>query len=252
MMPFILSGCVTLYKPNVINSPMVKEKGEANASGSLGLSGNGLYNLQGAYALKDHVGILANGMYHTRHLQSSDSTNTGSRQLSILFAEAGAGYFTSFGGQKQGLFQCYGGGGYGHTTDRINSGYEPNPQVNAKYFNVFIQPGIAHVSPNFEAAFDVRANYVGVFDINAYLFEQFDWWNTDLHFVGDTAIDFINLEPVITLKAGGRLKGIVQFGMTFPVVHPDSYFATNSSAFMLVPLVKFSMGISYNFGRKKD
>ena len=63
---FILFGCVTLslYKPNAIHSPLLKEKGELTTSASLGLSGCGLYNVQAAYGLWNHTGVMIDGMYH--------------------------------------------------------------------------------------------------------------------------------------------------------------------------------------------
>jgi len=133
---FIFTGCVTLYKPNVINSPLLKEKGEFNTSASIGLSGCGLYNLQAAYAISNHTGVMIDGMYHNRHSTISDSSV---EKLNMFFGEAGAGYFTAFGNEKNRLFQCYGGCGYGITTDKIDNsshsypfGHEHLFQINPK------------------------------------------------------------------------------------------------------------------------
>ena len=243
-----LTGCVTLYKPNAIHSPMLKEKGELNASGSLGLSGCGIINLQSAYATSNHTAIMIDGMVHQRNSRSDDSSV---EKLNMFFGEAGAGYFTTLGDKNNGLFQCYGGGGYGKTIDKIKISGQPNPEVYAKYFNIFIQPGMAYISKNIEVAFDLRANYVRLFDIHAYLYDQFEWWNSDFHFYSDTAVDFMNLEPAITIKGGGeKLKGVVQFGATIPTINSSSYFMVNTSSMLLTPLIKFSVGIVYSFGRK--
>lgn len=247
-MLLILTGCVTLYKPNAIHSPMLKEKGEINTSASLGLSGCGLYNVQAAYAISKHTGVMIDGMYHNRRINSADSSV---EKLNMFFGEAGAGYFTTFGNGKNGLFQCYGGGGYGSTKDKIANANQPNPEVNAKYFNIFIQPGLALTGKNFEVAFDLRANYVRLFDIHAYLYDEFEFWNTDFKFYSDTTINFMNLEPAVTLKAGGeRLKGVVQFGVTIPTINSDSYFDVNTPALLGGSLIKFSVGVNYTFGRK--
>lgn len=249
----IFTGCVTLYKPNVVHSPLLKEKDDLHVAASLGLSGSGLSNLQGAYAITDHAGIMANGMHHQRKLTSLDSSATQSEHLRILFAEAGAGYYSTFGNEKDGLFQCYGGGGYGETNDRIEGLGHPMPEVKAKYFNVFIQPGVAFTSKRVELAFDLRGNYVRLFNIHAYLYNEFDWWNTDLNFYSDTAVSFLNMEPAITIKAGGeKLKGILQFGVTIPTIHAKSYFAVNNGSLLLVPLIKFSVGVTYAFKRRGE
>ena len=244
----LLSGCVTLYKPNAICSPLLKEKGELNATAALGLSGCCLYNVQAAYAVTDHVGLMIDGMYHNRHYTSADSSE---EKLNIFSGEAGAGYFTTFGEEKKGLFQCYGGVGYGNTIDRITNSPNSYPQVSAEYYNLFIQPGIAYTKPNFEIAGDVRMNYVNVYNIQANLYDKFEWWNTDFRYYSDTSLNFVNLEPTMTMKAGGKnLKGIVQCGVTIPVINSQSYFIVNSASMLGLPLFKFSVGMCYTFGRK--
>ncbi len=247
-MLLFLTRCVTLYKPNVIYSPLLKEKGELITSASLGLSGSGLYNVQAGYAISNHIGVIINGMYHNRNRSSADSSV---EKLNIIFGEAGAGYFKPFRIKKNGLFQFYTGGGFGSTTDKINNTNQPNPEVNAKYFNIFIQPGVAFTSKNFEVAFDLRANYVHLFNIHTYLFDNFEWWNTDFKFYSDTTINFMNLEPAITIKAGeGKLKGVLQLGAIIPAINSKSYFDVNNSSMFLLPLIKFSVGVNYTFGRK--
>jgi hypothetical protein len=244
----ILPGCVTLYKPNVIHSPLLKEKGELNASVSLGLSGCGLYNLQTAYAISNHTGVMINGMYHNRHSNNADSLI---EKLNMIFGEAGAGYFTTFGSKKNGLFQFYGGGGYGYTTDKINNTNQPYPEVSAKYFNIFIQPGVAMTNKHVEVAFDLRANYVRLFNIHAYLYDKFEFWNTDFKYYSGTTLDFLNLEPVVTIRVGGeKLKGILQAGVTIPGINSKSYFDVNTSSMLILPLIKFSVGVSYTFSSK--
>ena len=144
---FLLTGCVTLYKPNTINSPLLKEKGDLHAAAAFGLSGSGLYNIQSAYAVSDHIGIMINGMYHNSEFSSN---NNSMERLNMYFGEAGGGYFSTFGKNNKGLFQCYGGMGYGSTTDKIENSTQVNPEVSAEYINVFIQPGIGHIEKNVE------------------------------------------------------------------------------------------------------
>jgi len=246
-MVFPITGCVTLYKPNAIHSPLVKEKGDLNTGVSIGASGSGLYNLQAAYAPSDNIGIMLDGMHHKRRLSGADSSV---QTLNIFFGETGVGYFSRFGDKKNGLFQCYGGAGYGKSTDKITRLHEGNDEMSAKYFNIFIQPGIALTRKNFELAFDLRANYVNLFNIRSPLYDKFEWWNTDFRSHSDTSLYFINLEPTLTMKAGGKkLKGIVQLGLTIPSVNPNSYFIVDTYSLLGFPLIKFSFGLNYYFGR---
>jgi len=244
----LLTGCVTLYKPNAVHSPLLKEKGELSTAASMGISGSGLLNLQAAYAISNHTGIMVNGMYHNRTSTSADSSVD---RLNMFFGEAGAGYFTTFGSQKNGLFQCYGGGGSGYTKDKIYYPHQSDPSVHANYFNLFVQPGVAYTSDNFEAALDLRANYVHMFNIHAYLYDQFEFWNTDFKYYSGACLDFMNLEPTITLKAGSKkLKGFFQFGAIIPTINSKSYFEVNTGSLLVLPLIKMSLGINYTFGRK--
>lgn len=247
-----LSSCVTLYKPNAIHSPLIKEKGETSATVMLGLSGCGYFNGQIAYAQSEHFGIMADGMYHSRSLTFGDNTNNGTEKLHIFSGEGGAGYFTKFGDKQEGLFQCYGGGGYGKATNKVVGVSGPTPEANANYYNLFVQPGIAYFSNNTVISFDMRANYVQLYNINAYLYNQFEWWNTDFKFHNDTTINFINLEPTITFKAGSeKAKAIIQLGATVPVYHSDSYLLVNNYSLFTLPLIKFTVGVNINIGKKK-
>jgi hypothetical protein len=249
IMFFIFTACVTLYKPNAIHSPILKAKGEINTSASLGLSGSGLYNFQTAFAVSEHTGIIIDGMYHNRHISSADSSV---EKLNIFFGEAGAGYFTT-AGNKNRLFQCYSGLGYGSTSDRIVSADQSVPEVKAEYFNIFIQPGIAFMNKYFNVALDLRANYVHLFNIHAYMYDRFEFWNTDFKFFSDTTLTFVNLEPAVTIKSGGdKVKGVLQFGLTIPAINSKSYFDVNTSSMMILPLINFSLGINYTFGLKKQ
>jgi hypothetical protein len=243
----VLTGCVTLYKPNAIHSPMLREKGELNTSAAVGLSGCGLYNLQAAYAISNHTGIMIDGMYHNRRVSSADSSV---EKLNMFFGEAGAGYFNAFGNNKDILFQCYSGGGYGITTDILSHVTQPTPEMSAKYFNLFVQPGLSFKSKHLEVAFDLRANYVRLFNIHAYLYDKFEWWNSDFKFYSDTTLHFVNLEPALTMKiGGGKWKGVLQLGLTIPTINAKSYFDVSTSSMIGAPLIKFSAGVCYTFRR---
>jgi hypothetical protein len=236
------SGCVTLYKPNTVYSPLLKEKGEANASASVGLSGNGLFNVQAAYAVSNHAAILIDGMYHNRQ-KGDDKSSV--EKLTIFSGEVGAGYFNTMGTNRNTLFQCYAGGGYGTSTDKIENSDQTYPEVSARYFNVFVQPGVALITKdNLELAFDVRANYVHMYDINAFLYDQFDWWNTDFQYYADTTLNFVNMEPTVTIRIGGKnLKGTFQLGTILPAINSEAYYDVNTVSRLGISLVKIYLGL---------
>jgi hypothetical protein len=102
----ILSGCSSVYMPNVPNTPMLTAKGELNTGGHITLRSNASFN--SAYAVSDHVGLLVNG--------SMMSSNRVKKDFRHNLLEAGAGYFTTFGGGKR-VLEIYGGFGRG-SSDR--------------------------------------------------------------------------------------------------------------------------------------
>lgn len=247
---FLSTGCVTLYKPNVVHSPLLKEKGDWNTTAAIGLSGCGLLNIQSSYAVSSHAGIMADGMYHFRHFTSAGAST---EKLNMFFGEAGGGYFSSFGKDNNRLFQVYSGMGYGAAYDRIDSPGESVPEASARYFNVFIQPGLGFTYKSLDLGLDLRANYVRLFEIHAYLYEQFEWWNTDFQFYSDTTLHFVLLEPALALRGGGeKWTGVFQFGLTVPAIHAHSYFMVNTSSMLAFPLFKVSLGVSYSFGNERE
>ncbi len=226
------TGCVTLYKPNAINTPLLKQQGDFKGTVGMGVSGTGLLNIQSAYGLTNHLGLMLNGMYHYKH-STTDSVIIGKHKQ--YFGEAGAGYFTAFGSQKNGVLQCFGGGGFGYTNDYYSHTDENHARSTATYNNYFIQPGIAYAAEIAEVAFDLRSNYVSIFNIRS----------SDA-FYNDTTFNFINIEPTLTLRAGGKkLKGFIQTGLTIPAYNSEAYFsANNANGFLFGPIFKFSIGLN--------
>ena len=214
----------------------------------LGLSGCGLYNLQGAYAISNHNGVMIDGMYNYRRFESADYSV---ERLNIFSGNVGTGYFSTFGDHKTGLYQCYAGGGYGNSSDKIDDAYHNYPEQRAEYINLFVQPGVAYIGKSVAVAFDLRANYVHLYNVNAYLYDKFEFWNTDSKLYMDTTMNFMNIEPAITLKFGsGKVKGFLQLGATIPTINAHSYFIINTASMLAIPLIKFSVGLSYTFGKK--
>lgn len=253
MLLLALTGCVTLYKPNITHSPMLTEKGQGHIATSIGVTGCGLANLQADYAVSDHVGIMTNGMYHYRSDNVYTDTTLGSQKLNILYGEMGAGFFDKIGGSNKMSIQCYTGGGFGATNARINTNYNPEPSVSSNYYNFFVQPGFVFSQRFIEMAMDMRFKYVKLYNIEAVNYSAFDWWDTDLNYLEQADLDFVLFEPTFTFAGGGeRLKGTLQTGFVIPIINSEAYFGTNSFRFFEAPVFKFSIGINYAFGKKRE
>lgn len=251
---FSLSGCTTLYKPNTVYSPMLENKGDLNITSSFSVAGSGLLNANAAYAISDRAGLMVNGMYHTyREKTTYWSGNSTSDDLSIYSVEVAPGYNVPLSKDGNWHMQWYGGAGWGDTKVS-GSGYnddptQPEPYASANFYNFFMQPGIFLSKKNIRLGFDLRANYINMYDVTAQLYERFDWWNTEYTYVNNARLGFMLLEPTVTFKVGGQnLKAIFQMGGTVPTMNADDYYAVNSVDNALP--VKMAFGVSYTFMKR--
>jgi len=126
-----VSSCSPEYIPNMVNTPMFKEKGEIQGNLAAGVSGT---DVQLAYALGDHVALMANGSFYD---ETSDTTNDFHRHT---LYEVGAGYYDQIGGH--GRYEIFGGVGTGKIKGYWENSPLDNPVSDARFVKFFIQPAI--------------------------------------------------------------------------------------------------------------
>lgn len=128
---FLISGCSSLYMPNVPNTPMLSKTGELSASGHISLKGNTSINT--AYAVSDHFGVMANGSVMSQSRTKKDFNHN--------LVEAGIGYYTTFGPENKRIFELYTGLGKGSSTrtykDDAPTGGIVNTEVQQTRFGKF-------------------------------------------------------------------------------------------------------------------
>lgn len=100
---FVMSGCTSVYMPNVPNVPMLTEKKEISAGGHITLKGN--ISFTAAYAVSDHFAVMLNGSI----LDKQGKKNSFQHDL----LEVGGGYFTTFGPENRRILEVYAGYGGG-------------------------------------------------------------------------------------------------------------------------------------------
>jgi hypothetical protein len=100
-----LYSCSSVYVPNVPNTPMLSAQGEFSGGAHISLRGNANFN--GAYAVSNHIGVLMGGAYMNSERRRKDFNH---KQIEI-----GAGYFTTFGPEKNRILEIYAGVGTGKT-----------------------------------------------------------------------------------------------------------------------------------------
>lgn len=128
-----LAGCSSLYMPNVPNTPMLSSKGELHAATHVSLKGNTSFS--SAYAASDHFGLLLNGSLMNRNRDKKDFRHN--------LIETGAGYFTTFGKEKNRIFEIYAGLGRGNSErtfkDQTSSGLVMEDRQELTFKKTFLQ-----------------------------------------------------------------------------------------------------------------
>lgn len=130
----VLTGCSSIYIPSVPNTPMLTTKGEIAAGAHISLKGN--FNFNSAYAVGNHFSVLANG--------ASMNNEKDKRDIKHKMLEVGAGYFDTFGPDKNRILEIYAGFGSGKS-ERSFREFDKNDLVlstdiqKSKYDKKFIQ-----------------------------------------------------------------------------------------------------------------
>lgn len=97
-----LASCQSLYLQKTVNIPQLEKKDDGNVSASF--SFNYGFNVQGAYAVTNHLGVMANSFF--TYNNDPKYKNDYHRCL-----ELGAGYYTRIGDVA--IMEFYGGGSIG-------------------------------------------------------------------------------------------------------------------------------------------
>lgn len=152
------SSCASVYVSSVRNTPLLTKKGEFQGSASFG---NGA-NLNAAYALTNHIGITAGGMYSNNSLVNWKNTYRKHQS-----AEVALGYFTN---KDRISFETYigYGGGHGYAQDSLFGLFIfSNTQQTAEgtYHRYFIQPTFAFSPSRVLFALTMRISYIEFKDL---------------------------------------------------------------------------------------
>jgi len=206
----ILNSCAPAYVPNVINAPLLTNKGEIQVALHAGTSG---FDPQAAYAITNHFGIMANASFMD---QTSDSTDSYHKHG---FIEFGAGYFTNFA--RRFKFEVFGGAGFGKIAAYYeNEDWDSFSQADVTRY--FLQPSLGITSKVIDFGVSTRLALVNM--------KQ-----------AESSITELMIEPALTLKVGwDHLKAVAQVGISAPV---SSAITFNYQPFMI------SLGLQGNFGK---
>jgi hypothetical protein len=142
-----LPACKTVYAPNIASTPLLRERGELRATVDR-------RNLQLAYAVADHLGLLANG-YHRKEDETTDDGEH--RRGRGDFVELGAGYFTPLPRVHEWLqLEVYGGLGAGTVSHDITPAGGTKRHFETTVSRAFLMPTVGVTRKWFDVALSVR------------------------------------------------------------------------------------------------
>ncbi|MFO7923164.1 MAG: hypothetical protein R6U58_05690 [Bacteroidales bacterium] len=212
-MTLISGSCAPAYVPNVINTPLLSNKGEIQASLHGGISG---VDPQLSYAVTDNVGLILNGSFADN---TSDSSNNFHKHN---FIEIGTGYYTKIG--NKGRFETFGGFGSG----KLQAEYENDlwtSRADVISSRFFLQPAIGITTSILDASFTSRLVLINLSQ-------------------GTEKSTGVFAEPALTGKLGFRyVKAVIQLGLSIPLQENIDF---NYQPFM------FSVGLQANFNKIFD
>lgn len=193
----IAIGCSPkFYTPNTQNAPMLQQQGQANVT----VAGNGnQVELQGAYAVSDHIGVQLNGGLFIP--KDTDKGNGGSGN----FVEVGAGYYTPLSDNI--TFEAYGLFGKGSFENHLPTILDANPETNgnleASISRFGIQPGVNYQTGSIGVGLSSRICQLSYSNVEGDLI----FGNVDqVQYLTDNNSNLL-IEPALTVRGGTeRLK----------------------------------------------
>ena len=173
---FLIIGLVFtscgIYRPNIVNVPLMENKGQAQLSSHISFNG---YDCQGAYALTDKIALIAN--YNNLGIKREGTTTNYSIQKHA-FAEIGAGCFKK--GTKGKLIEFFFIAGNGVTSRFVTGGDTLAGNIpsftnfrKAEYSRFLVQADIGKRFKKFEYAFSPRILFIHYYNIEDNSTDQF-------------------------------------------------------------------------------
>lgn len=230
LLGLLATGCSPIYVPNVRNTPLFGERGEfqGTLAATTGLEG------QLAYAVSNHVAVMANGSFFKYKEVEQDYTR------SHRFFEGGLGYFNATRKYRAELFAGYGlgeGTSFSQYYFFTQDFGQKDLVATGKFNRIFIQPTFGTNNRGFNMAFTARFSLV---DFTKFSSNDNNPANATLTVEPDEKAQFF-FEPALTGKVPitGNLQGFFQLGLNVNL--PDKAY------FDYVPL-QFAVGIQLHTG----
>ncbi|MFB6257170.1 MAG: hypothetical protein ABEH38_00635 [Flavobacteriales bacterium] len=210
-----LASCQPIYRPTVVNQPLMSGKGDVQLSAHTGTNGN---DFQAAGAPTKNVVVM--GHYNTFSGEyEGDSLNEYKRDHSLL--EIGGGFFHQLGDQGEngnaGVVEVIGGYGNGNAKNYSDFWTDQRAEVKGSYHKFFVQPGVGYHHNIFDVGLAPRVSIIDYYEMKVLSEDgalQPNW---------DRGTD-VFLEPALTGRLGYKfVKLQMQMGLSIPVGSKPSY-----------------------------
>lgn len=224
---FLCSCTHYYYVANIQNVPLFREKDEVHLSGGYAIGDESQsIELQSAYSVSKHIGIMANYTHAWGGDQAEDDYAKG------YYIDGAAGYFKPIG--KYGVFEIYGGfGGSGQ-----HHQFSPSSYADLSFIKLYIQPSFGFTFDWFDAAVSLRLCNISYTDIRNYAVGS-DYY-AEINALDDKGHPFA--EPSITLRAGWKnIKLQFQASYAANLNSPTLYFGEEAH---------FSLGLHFTIANR--
>lgn len=208
---FLIQSCMPpAYIPNVVNTPLLSDKDEFQASLHYSTSG---YDAQFAYAVTENIGVMLNGNMESWRSDTSDEYHK------HFLLESGAGYYTKL--SEKGRTEIFAGFGLGQVDIKDYNYFYPTTK--SMYNRAFIQPAIGFTTKIVDFSFATRFSMVSM----------------DNSIAKDILFYF---EPAATVKVGYKqVKSVFQLSWSLPMNRNENILISR--------LIVFSIGVQGFFNK---
>jgi hypothetical protein len=190
-----MTSCHIMYVPNTQNVPLLEEKNDLKLE-------IGTKDLQVAYGITDHVGLMVNGYYNKNDWSVTSGTFDNQYLSKRSLIEGGLGYYSALG--ENGRFEVYGGGGFGHVNYDYNL-FDNEVQTESNTFGInfmrfYIQPAIGVQGKSFGMAFSTRLASLSFSNTLSEGYTINELTDEGLNELEDNMFFFV--EPALTMRLG--------------------------------------------------
>lgn len=241
LLPFLLSGCSSMYVPQMANVPLFEEKGEKQVE--LSLSPNSAYASLD-YAFSDNYAVMLNGNMSFGNMTDyndifthKDSSRAKYTDISIYgryshkYAEAAVGRYNLLKSDKYKL-EAFVGAGYGIADEKA---------YHNKYGLAFAQIDFGQAVKLFEWGLSMRLSSS---------LHNFDWtddYGKSFH----KEYSMVHLEPMAFCRVGGEhISFVPKIGLSLPITSPafESVESTiKDSDYYRTTVLHVSLGVRFKF-----